>query len=147
MGAPDQEPAPAAKCQTAVVVAADDAENPDRLAVYGSLAPGQSNSHQLDGLQGRWLKGGVRGSLFHAGWGATMGYPAIVLDPAGPEVEVQIFESTDLPGHWPRLDDFEGPRYQRVLVPVETADGSLEASIYVFKPDSAPAAAPSSPIP
>jgi gamma-glutamylcyclotransferase (GGCT)/AIG2-like uncharacterized protein YtfP len=60
----------------------------------------------------------------------------------GPVVEVQIFESADLPSHWPRLDDFEGPGYQRVVVPVETADGRLKASYYVNKPDSAPAAAP-----
>jgi gamma-glutamylcyclotransferase (GGCT)/AIG2-like uncharacterized protein YtfP len=71
-----------------------------------------------------------------------LGYPALILDPEGPAVEVQIFESTDLPSHWPRLDDFEGPGYQRVTVPVETADGRLEASIYVHKPDSASAAAP-----
>jgi gamma-glutamylcyclotransferase (GGCT)/AIG2-like uncharacterized protein YtfP len=66
----------------------------------------------------------------------------LVLDPDGPAVDVQIFESIDLPGHWPRLDHFEGPGYRRVAVPVETADGRLEASIYVFKPDSASEAAP-----
>jgi gamma-glutamylcyclotransferase (GGCT)/AIG2-like uncharacterized protein YtfP len=59
-----------------------------------------------------------------------LGYPALILDPEGPTVEVQIFESADLPSHWPpRLDDFEGSGYQRVAVPVETADGRLEASI------------------
>jgi gamma-glutamylcyclotransferase (GGCT)/AIG2-like uncharacterized protein YtfP len=84
----------------------------------------------------------VRGTLVQQGWGAALGYPALILDPEGPAVEVQIFESADLRSHWPRLDDFEGPGYQRVAVPVETADGRLEASIYVYKADSAPAPAP-----
>lgn len=113
-----------------------------RLVAYGTLAPGRPNHHQLDGLNGRWLGGRVRGALVQQGWGAALGYPALILDPEGRAVEVQIFESPDLPSHWPRLDDFEGPGYQRVAVPVETADGCLEASVYVYKPDPAPAAAP-----
>ena len=113
-----------------------------RLVAYGTLAPGRRNHRQLDGLNGRWLEGRVRGALVQQGWGAALGYPALVLDRDGPAVEVQIFESTDLPSHWPRLDDLEVPGYQRVTVPVETAAGRVKASIYVFKPDSAPAAAP-----
>jgi gamma-glutamylcyclotransferase (GGCT)/AIG2-like uncharacterized protein YtfP len=113
-----------------------------RLVAYGTLAPGRPNQHQLDGLKGRWLPGRVRGALVEQGWGAALGYPALVLDPDGAAVDVQIFESADLPSHWARLDDFEGPGYQRVAVPVETTDGDLDASIYVFKPDAAPAASP-----
>ena len=55
----------------------------ERLATYGTLAPGRPNHHQLDGLEGRWLKGHVNGMLVEAGWGASLGYPALVLDPAG----------------------------------------------------------------
>ena len=113
-----------------------------RLVAYGTLAPGRPNHHQLDGLNGRWLGGSVRGVLVQQGWGAALGYPALILDPDGPAMEVQIFESADLASHWARLDDFEGTGYQRVAVPVETADGRLEASIYVYKPDSAPGAVP-----
>ena len=94
-----------------------------RLVAYGTLAPGRPNHHQLNGLNGRWLEGGVRGALVQQGWGAALGYPALILDPDGPTVEVQIFESAELPSHWPRLDDFEGPGYQRVAVPVQTAEG------------------------
>jgi len=96
-----------------------------RLVAYGTLAPGHPNQHQLDGLNGRWLGGQVRGALVQQGWGAALVYPALILDPEGPAVAVQIFESPDLPSHWPRHDDFEGPGYQRVAVPVETADGPL----------------------
>jgi gamma-glutamylcyclotransferase (GGCT)/AIG2-like uncharacterized protein YtfP len=103
-----------------------------RLATYGTLAPGRPNHHQLDGLEGRWLTGRVNGRLVDAGWGASLGYPALVLDPDGAGIDVDVFESADLPAHWPRLDAFEGAGYQRVVVRVHTPIGDVDASIYVF---------------
>lgn len=103
-----------------------------RLATYGSLSPGEINHDQLSSLKGRWLKGTVRGILHKAGWGASMGFPGLTLDSNGPEVQVNIFESSELPLHWSRLDDFEGPEYRRVLTDVFTPDGTLEAHIYVI---------------
>ena len=38
-----------------------------RLAVYGTLAPGRPNHHQLSALSGRWSEGHVRGQLHEAG--------------------------------------------------------------------------------
>jgi gamma-glutamylcyclotransferase (GGCT)/AIG2-like uncharacterized protein YtfP len=102
----------------------------DRLAVYGSLAPGQSNHHQLAGLRGVWTAGTVRGWLTEFGWGAAQGYPGLRLDPDGPVVAVQVFTSDDLPAHWARLDAFEGEQYARVAVEVATADGPVSAQIY-----------------
>ena len=103
-----------------------------RLAIYGSLAPGRPNHHHVSGLRGRWTAGEVRGRLVEAGWGALLGFPALVLDPAGPGVAVQVLESDDLPAHWSRLDDFEGPGYARVLTTVRTADDDVEAYVYVL---------------
>ncbi len=103
-----------------------------RLAVYGSLAPGRPNHHQLKDLSGRWIDGTVRGRLLEQGWGSELGYPGIVLDPDGPTVGVQLFESSDLPNHWNRLDSFEGSGYRRTATPVNTAEGDLRASIYVL---------------
>jgi gamma-glutamylcyclotransferase (GGCT)/AIG2-like uncharacterized protein YtfP len=103
-----------------------------RLATYGSLAPGRPNHHRLDGLEGRWLTGHVNGMLLDAGWGAGLGYPALILDPGGPAIKVDVFESVDLPAHWARLDAFEGPGYQRVVTTVRTSTGEVEASIYVL---------------
>ena len=54
-----------------------------RLATYGTLAPGRQNHGQLIDLPGRWLVGHVRGSLVDAGWGAKLGFPALILDPDG----------------------------------------------------------------
>jgi gamma-glutamylcyclotransferase (GGCT)/AIG2-like uncharacterized protein YtfP len=103
----------------------------DRLASYGSLAPGRVNHHQLAGLKGRWLQGRVHGKLFEIGWGAALGYLGLILDPSGPAVEVQVFESPDIAAHWARLDEFEGAEYRRVLTGVHTAEGVLSTYIYV----------------
>lgn len=106
-----------------------------RLAVYGTLAPGRQNHGQLSELSGRWIAGQVRGELLEVGWGAEFGYPGLILDPAGPPVEVLVFESPELPDHWDRLDAFEGAGYRRVAVDVSTAGGALSASIYVLAGD------------
>ncbi len=103
-----------------------------RLAIYGSLAPGQANHNQLAELQGDWRQGTVRGRLVEAGWGATIGYPGLILEPSGEIIDVHLFESPDLPGHWSRLDAFEGTGYRRVITQVSTIDGDLDASIYAI---------------
>ncbi|MBS1827076.1 MAG: gamma-glutamylcyclotransferase [Acidobacteria bacterium] len=102
------------------------------LATYGSLSPGESNHDQLAGLNGHWSRGTVRGKRIEAGWGATLGFPALILDPSGPLVDVHLFESSDLPDHWQRLDEFEGPGYRRVVTLVSTPEGACSAHIYVL---------------
>jgi len=101
-----------------------------RLAVYGSLAPGRENEHILAPIPGSWSRGSVRGFLNEAGWGTSLGYPSLVWDVNGPEVAVQIFESRELPEHWSRIDDFEGPEYRRILVPVVLSEGIIVANLY-----------------
>lgn len=102
-----------------------------RLAVYGSLAPGRPNHHQLSDLQGEWRAGSVRGRLVAEGWGAQLGFPGLVLDPEGDEIEVQVLASPDLPHHWARLDAFEGDGYRRVTARVAMEDGEISAWVYV----------------
>lgn len=94
-----------------------------RLAVYGSLAPGEVNAGVLDGLAGDWIEGTVTGELLDHGWGTGLGFPALRYDPDGPPVAVKVFVSHDLPNHWWRLDAFEGPGYERIVVPVALASG------------------------
>lgn len=107
---------------------------PQRLAVYGTLAPGQPNEHVLADLAGHWIEGTVRGHLSEEGWGADLGYPGIHLDPDGPEVTVQVLDSILLADHWDRLDQFEGPGYRRSVVTVRTETGPLAAQIYELNP-------------
>lgn len=103
----------------------------ERLATYGTLAPGRRNHHQVAGLNGRWLTGTVRGTLAQRGWGSALGYPALTPAADGDEVEVHLFVSPDLPQHWARLDAFEGDEYRRARIMVQTEDGPIEAWIYV----------------
>lgn len=103
-----------------------------RLATYGTLAPGRSNAAQLADLEGEWTTGIVRGFLKEAGWGAAEGYPGIVLDPTGPEVEVFLLTSRDLPDHWARLDAFEGDGYSRTETTLHSNGQVLVASIYAL---------------
>jgi len=102
-----------------------------RLASYGTLAPGRVNAHQLDDLKGQWRSGTVRGHLTQAGWGVHLGFPGLVLDPAGDTIDVQIFDSPDLPAHWDRLDAFESEAYRRVVTGARTEHGEVAVSVYV----------------
>lgn len=110
-------------------------EGPEhRLAVYGSLAPGEVNAWVLEPLEGAWLSGGfVRGRLRREGWGAGHGFPGLEWDPDGEPVPVDVFVSRALPDHWDRLDAFEGKDYRRAVVPVEGLPGGpLSCQVYVI---------------
>jgi len=105
-----------------------------RLFVYGSLAPGRPNEHLLDGIAGTWQDATVTGKLHPKGWGATMGYPAIVLGENGDEVAGFLFSSDKLSDHWSRLDAFEGEAYERVLTVARLGDNStLDAYVYALR--------------
>lgn len=113
-----------------------------RLFVYGSLQPGESNAHMLAGIAGTWSPGSVHGRLLTLGWGAAMGYTGLVLDASGSPVAGHLFESTDLASHWGRLDAFEGEDYERVLSPVLLADGSVTlAFVYALRREARAGAA------
>ena len=72
-------------------------ESATRLAVYGTLAPGRVHHGELAGLEGTWSKGTIRGRLTTAGWGAALGFPVLILDSEGEDVEVFLFSSAGLP--------------------------------------------------
>ena len=104
-----------------------------RLAVYGTLAPGEANHAVVSSLRGSWARGTVCGHLHAVGWGMTHGFPALVWDPDGPEVAVHVLESPDLADAWPRLDAFEGQAYRRQIVPVKVSSGKLLAYAYTVR--------------
>ena len=88
------------------------------LAVYGTLAPGRPNHHVLAPLGGEWTDGLIEGDLLSLGWGAELGYPGFRPRVGGEAVEVQVLTAPLLASAWPDLDHFEGPGYERILVPV-----------------------------
>ncbi|MDZ4701838.1 MAG: gamma-glutamylcyclotransferase family protein [Rhodothermales bacterium] len=102
-----------------------------RLAVYGTLAPGEVNADQLSSLAGTWSPAVLRGERSANGWGLTWGYPGFRWDEAGTDVPALLFESDELPVHWGRLDQFEGLDYRRILVPMYRPAGSVVvANVY-----------------
>lgn len=94
----------------------------ERLAVYGTLAPGQPNHHMVAPLRGEWTDGLIEGDLFPAGWGAALGYSAFRPREGGSAVAVKVLTAPLLATAWAALDRFEGPEYQRILVPVFSAE-------------------------
>lgn len=98
-----------------------------RLAVYGTLAPGQVHHHVVADLPGSWQDGIVTGMLRQAGRGADFGFPVLQWRAGGPPVTARLFVSDALPDHWARLDAFEGADYVRILVPVHDDVGTLLA--------------------
>jgi gamma-glutamylcyclotransferase (GGCT)/AIG2-like uncharacterized protein YtfP len=104
-----------------------------RLAVYGTLAPGAANHHVVADLRGSWMPGVVHGELEPTGWGTTYGFPAFRWQPDAATVPVRLLRSTDLPAAWARLDEFEGPGYRRVLVPVTVGAERVLANIYAVQ--------------
>ena len=107
---------------------------PDRLFIYGSLQPGGANEHVLASVEGEWEPAIIKGTLVHAGWGAELGYPGLLLDPEGGEVPGYVFSSSRLSSKWAELDAFEGPEYRRVTTMVVTADGrEVEACVYALR--------------
>ena len=102
----------------------------ERLIVYGTLAPGRANHHVMDGMTGSWLPARVRGHRRDAGMGEWGIYPGFVPDADGPEQDVLLFVSPDLPAHWPRLDAFEGEDYARASIVAEVGGRRVEAWIY-----------------
>lgn len=105
-----------------------------RLFVYGTLMPGRRNAHLLEDIDGSWQRGSIKGTLYPQGWGAALGYPAVVLDDEGDDVEGYVLSSPTLPEHWDRLDVFEGTAYRRARATVKLDDGGeVDAYVYVLR--------------
>ena len=106
----------------------------ERLFVYGSLQPGGPNEHVLKAIAGDWTHAVIKGHLRSAGWGAGMGYPGLVIDENGNDIQGYVFTSQNLSHHWDALDTFEGEEYERVLTSVTLRGGeSVQAYVYALR--------------
>ena len=107
-----------------------------RLFVYGTLAPGQPNEPVLAPLAGAWQPATVKGRLIPQGWGAALGFPALVPAADGEAIRGFVFSSPRLADFWPILDAFEGEQYERVLLEAILDDGStVDAFVYALTLD------------
>lgn len=106
----------------------------ERLFVYGTLQPGGPNEHVLSAIDGEWTLAVVKGKLVKAGWGADMGYPGLVIDDSGSEIQGYVFAASNLSDRWLELDEFEGEGYERVLATVKLLNGEyVPAHVYVLR--------------
>lgn len=104
-----------------------------RLAVYGTLAPGRSNFPKLADVKGSWHLGSVAGSLHESGWAVKHGFRGFHWQPkSGNRVSVHVLQSPMLVDRWASLDKFEGIDYVRIWVPVEISDMELICNIYAL---------------
>lgn len=109
----------------------------EHLFIYGTLAPNRPNHHIMTPiLNGIWTPATIRGKLIAEGWGATLGYPAVIPDDTGDVVQGFVFSSDDLGNHWQRLDEFEGEGYERVSVMATLENGqTITAFVYALNQD------------
>ena len=106
----------------------------ERLFIYGSLQPGGPNEHVLAAVGGHWETAVIKGKLVDAGWGASLGYPGLVIDERGDEVHGHVFTSSDLSAKWAELDNLEGEEYERTIVSAILQGGErVQAYVYVLR--------------
>ena len=99
------------------------------LVAYGTLAPGKAESLRTSFLQdivGSWEPCQMQGSLTF-----SKGLPRFSWNPAGAEIDAELFVSEALPEAWRRIDDFEGTAYKRRLVTVSRSVGVSVANVYL----------------
>ncbi len=109
----------------------------ETLAVYGSLAPGETNHWVVSRIKGEWKRGTVAGHVFEITWGAAEGYLGFLPDDEGPPIDVAVLTSNELDKKWREIDDFEGPGYERRPIEVHLdSDERCDAQIYVALTDN-----------
>ena len=106
----------------------------ERLFIYGSLQPGGPNEHVMTAIGGEWEPDVIRGKLVEKGWGASIGYPGLMIDEGGTDIHGHVFSSANLSAKWEYLDGFEGEEYERVVTSVTLQGGGrVQAYVYVLR--------------
>lgn len=105
------------------------------LVVYGTLAPGRPNHNQVEHIVGTWRDDVyMEGEFINTGWAIKYGYPMIRWKPGGSRVASYLLTSEMLPSCWTDLDNFEGPEYCRILIPVFDEQGFITVgNVYAEK--------------
>ncbi|MBX2846917.1 MAG: gamma-glutamylcyclotransferase [Acidiferrobacterales bacterium] len=96
-----------------------------RLFVYGTLAPNQENHYLLEDIIGQWQTATLKGWERDQQWERYSGYPGIKRSNKNSTVNGHLLSSETLSEYWPRLDEFEGSEYQRVIVNVGLENGDF----------------------
>jgi gamma-glutamylcyclotransferase (GGCT)/AIG2-like uncharacterized protein YtfP len=99
-----------------------------KFVAYGTLRPGQPGHAIVKDVDGAWSSVTLCGVVHEKD-----GLPAFSYSGHADSVAAEILVSKDLPGHWRRLDEFEGARYERHLG-LYHGDGALGiGNVYVWQ--------------
>ena len=104
-----------------------------RLIAYGTLRPGEPNFHVVEHLGGTWTPVRVRGRVGTSNWREYTGLPAFTPDPTAEPIEVMLLESEHLAEAWPELDEFEGPGYRRIAIPMWDPTGAPLGDGWIYQ--------------
>ncbi|MDI9356295.1 MAG: hypothetical protein QM536_04610 [Chitinophagaceae bacterium] len=102
--------------------------NPQKsIIIYGTLAPNRPNHSKIEHINGKWIKGVVKGKLVKEGWGAELGYYGFKHSSIDEQenIEAFILFSDELVNNWTYLDEFEGDGYRRILAKFELENGEV----------------------
>ena len=97
-----------------------------RLAIYGTLAPGEPNHSLVKDIPATWLDGEIVGYLR-----TKNGLPTFDWRTDGSTVQVKVLNSESLTSNWKRLDQFEGNGYYRGFIPVKIGGDYQMCRIYL----------------
>jgi gamma-glutamylcyclotransferase (GGCT)/AIG2-like uncharacterized protein YtfP len=97
------------------------------IIIYGTLAPNRPNHSKIEHINGKWIKGVVKGKLVKEGWGAELGYYGFKHSSINEQesIEAFILFSDELVNNWTYLDEFEGDGYRRILAKFELENGEV----------------------
>ncbi|WP_241258554.1 gamma-glutamylcyclotransferase [Flavobacterium sp. Sr18] len=97
------------------------------IIIYGTLAPNRPNHSKIEHINGKWIKGVVKGKLVKEGWGAELGYYGFKHSSINEQesIEAFILFSDELVNNWTYLDKFEGDGYRRILAKFELENGEV----------------------
>jgi gamma-glutamylcyclotransferase (GGCT)/AIG2-like uncharacterized protein YtfP len=97
------------------------------IIIYGTLAPNRPNHSKIEHINGKWIKGVVKGKLVKEGWGAELGYYGFKHSSVDEQENIEAFVlfSDELINNWTYLDEFEGDGYRRILAKFELENGEV----------------------
>jgi gamma-glutamylcyclotransferase (GGCT)/AIG2-like uncharacterized protein YtfP len=97
-----------------------------KLFTYGTLVPGKPNNSIISALEGKWERCTTSGQIIE-----VSGLSMFRWEPYGQNIKGQLFVSPDISKQWTDLDKFEGDRYKRCMITVDTNTGISVANAYL----------------
>lgn len=99
-----------------------------KLAIYGTLLPGEINYDIISNIRGEWTEAKTKGKKE-----VKDNLPTFLWDISAEYIDIKVFISDQMDFEFERLDRFEGDMYNRILIPVKIHDKTIVANIYAWR--------------